>query len=267
MAVDKVKSLKIENPATGGTNTDPYPTEVNPSQDYLATKGIAFENLDTVLVDKTSGTGEIQFTDLVETSPKTVRQLRTASQNIFDNSTNGFVNTNVQSAIQEYAQGIRSATTNINLIGGTAPSVGQVLVATSTTAARWQNFFTQTYGQVGDSANATTTSGTDAVLTTMTSGNLTAGTYLFNFTSSITSNNAGASVSYSFYLGGTQQPNTLMKTAPFDGGTLSVASARGAAAITYIATLNGSQALEVRWSTTGGTATCGPRTMTWLRVQ
>ncbi len=51
MAVDKVKPLKIET-ATGGTETDPFPHEVDPSEDYLATKGIAFENLDTHLAEK-----------------------------------------------------------------------------------------------------------------------------------------------------------------------------------------------------------------------
>lgn len=52
MSVDKVKPLKIENPATGGVNTDPFPTEADSSFDYLAAKGIAFENLDTFLIDK-----------------------------------------------------------------------------------------------------------------------------------------------------------------------------------------------------------------------
>lgn len=49
---DKVKPLKIENAATGGTQTDPFPVETNPTQDYLAAKGIAFENLDTFLIEK-----------------------------------------------------------------------------------------------------------------------------------------------------------------------------------------------------------------------
>jgi hypothetical protein len=50
--VDKVKPLKIENPATGGTNTDPFPTETSPTQDYIAAKGFAFENSDSFLLDK-----------------------------------------------------------------------------------------------------------------------------------------------------------------------------------------------------------------------
>jgi len=51
---DKVKPLKIENSATGGTQNDPFSVETNPTQDYLAAKGIAFENSDTYLMDKSS---------------------------------------------------------------------------------------------------------------------------------------------------------------------------------------------------------------------
>lgn len=98
--VDKIKCLKIENPALGGTDTDPFPTELNPSQDYIASKGVAFENSDTRLVNL-NGSGSIQFTDALETSPVTVTQLKTAINNTFDNSSNSFLATNVQTAIEE----------------------------------------------------------------------------------------------------------------------------------------------------------------------
>lgn len=97
---DKVKPLKIENSATGGTQIDPYPTETNPTQDYLATKGIAFENNDNRIIDL-DGSGNIQFKDVTETIAVTVRQLRTALNNLFSNSGNGFIATNVQDAIVE----------------------------------------------------------------------------------------------------------------------------------------------------------------------
>jgi len=66
MAVDKVKALKIENPAGGGVNTDPFPTETDPSVDYLAAKGIAFENLDTFLVQKVGRALVNLFPDLYQ---------------------------------------------------------------------------------------------------------------------------------------------------------------------------------------------------------
>lgn len=61
---DKIKPLKIESAATGGTQNDGFPTETDPSQDYLATKGIAFENLDTFLIDKIGRTIIERFPDL-----------------------------------------------------------------------------------------------------------------------------------------------------------------------------------------------------------
>lgn len=74
---DKVKPLKIENTATGGGQIDPFPVETNPAQDYLASKGIAFENNDNRTIDL-DGSGNIQFKDVTETVAVTVRQLRTA---------------------------------------------------------------------------------------------------------------------------------------------------------------------------------------------
>ena len=49
--MDKVKPLKIET-SIDGTQVDPFPVEANPTQDYLAAKGIAFENLDTYVIEK-----------------------------------------------------------------------------------------------------------------------------------------------------------------------------------------------------------------------
>ena len=43
--MDKVKPLGFENASLGGTETYPLPTELNPSEDFIAVKGISFENL------------------------------------------------------------------------------------------------------------------------------------------------------------------------------------------------------------------------------
>jgi hypothetical protein len=51
MAVDKVKCLKIESPAGGGTQYDPFPTELNPTQDYSSMKGICFNHDDNFLLE------------------------------------------------------------------------------------------------------------------------------------------------------------------------------------------------------------------------
>jgi len=61
--VDKVKPLKIESSATGGTEDDMYPVEVDPAEDYVAAKGLSFENLDDYLIEKIGGLVKIQIPD------------------------------------------------------------------------------------------------------------------------------------------------------------------------------------------------------------
>lgn len=53
--VDKVKPLKVENSASGGTEIDLSPTEADPSEDYLSAKGLAFEASDSFLLEKVGG--------------------------------------------------------------------------------------------------------------------------------------------------------------------------------------------------------------------
>lgn len=97
--MDRVKPLKMET-NEDGTQTNPYPEECNPNQDYIAAKGISFQNLINRIIDL-SETGAIRFADADHVEPKTILQLRTAVENIFDNTNNGFVATNVQAAIEE----------------------------------------------------------------------------------------------------------------------------------------------------------------------
>lgn len=146
----------------------------------------------------------------------------------FDNSTNGFVSTNVQAAIEETS-----------------------------------NFLT--VNEITATADATTTSSTDALINSMTTTPV-AGTYLVFFNASATSNTAGAAISFSYYLAGSQIAATLRKIIPLDGGTLSVGSARGLTGIHQKVTFNGSQALEVRWSISSGTGTCHQRVLTSIRI-
>lgn len=108
--VDKVKPLKLED-STSGTELNFLPTEVDPSEDYIAGKGFAFENLDTVYFKKSGS--DIVVKDLTLGTEYTLNALRTALSNSFDNTTNSFVATNVQAAIEEArdtAQGLARAT-------------------------------------------------------------------------------------------------------------------------------------------------------------
>lgn len=60
--MDKVRPLKIENDIDG-TQNDQFTTELNPNEDYIAAKGLAFENTDTHYIDIYNN--EITLTDPV----------------------------------------------------------------------------------------------------------------------------------------------------------------------------------------------------------
>lgn len=63
--VDKVKPLGLED-STSGTQLLPTPTEMNPLQDYVAAKGIAFENLNEFLHEKIGRVLTEKFPDLYQ---------------------------------------------------------------------------------------------------------------------------------------------------------------------------------------------------------
>lgn len=164
-----------------------------------------------------------------------------------------------------YALGLLSATTNVNCGSATAPTSGQVLTATSSTTAVWASPIVGTHSDTTATANATTASGTDAVITGMTV-TPTVGTYLVMFSAAINSNNAGSTQTISFYVGGVQRADSVRKISPFDGGTLSALNASCGVAIQGIVTVTGSQAIAVEWSTNGGTAICGPRCLSIVQI-
>lgn len=107
--------------------------------------------------------------------------------------------------------------------------------------------------------NDTTTSLTDTLLGSMT---LTpaAGTYLVLFSTSAVNSGNGAERNYfSIYSGGTQVTGTERK-AGVAGGMYSVVSTQG------VVTVNGSQAVEIRWRVAGGTGTAAARKMILIRM-
>lgn len=66
--VDRVRPLKLEDAGTGGTQTDQFPTSVNPNEDYLDARGLALQNAssadDTVRIGR-DASNNITFTDPV----------------------------------------------------------------------------------------------------------------------------------------------------------------------------------------------------------
>lgn len=145
----------------------------------------------------------------------------------FDNSTNGYIADDVQAAIEE---------SNTHLLAI----------------------------EVSATATASTGSGTDVLLTTM-SITASAGTYLVWFSTDVTSATAGAAISFSLYNNGVQIATTLRKIIPFSGGTLTSGNARAAVSINKSVTIT-TGALEVRWSVSSGTSTCAARTFNMLRI-
>lgn len=74
MAVDKIKPLKLENIALGGTEDDVFPTEANPNEDYVTAKGVSFENSDGHLIDRAAD-GQLQYIDTKQVTPKKFSEL------------------------------------------------------------------------------------------------------------------------------------------------------------------------------------------------
>lgn len=149
----------------------------------------------------------------------------------FDNSTNSFVATNVQAAIEE----VHNATiTNL-----------------STT-------------EVSATADTTTTSTTDVLINAMTITPV-AGTYLVWFGTCVDHSAQSVAVTVSLYAGGVLLTETVRSPVPRFNGIGANSLNPNVNTFTKVA-VNGSQAIEARWKTASGTATAHQRTMFILRV-
>jgi hypothetical protein len=73
---DKIKPLKFET-LTDGSQFDPFPTETNPTEDFIAAKGMAFENSEGTQVYSVSG--QMRFKDSEVTTPTSLYDLLNGS--------------------------------------------------------------------------------------------------------------------------------------------------------------------------------------------
>lgn len=121
------------------------------------------------------------------------------------------------------------------------------------------------YTEVFSTASATAPTSTDALIPTMTISPA-AGTYLLWFSGDINSGVAGAAISVSVYVGGSQVAQTLRKVVPFCGGTLTSGSARCGVAINCVVSPTSGQAVEIRWSTSSAGPTMAARNLDILRL-
>lgn len=113
----------------------------------------------------------------------------------------------------------------------------------------------------------TTNAGTVATPNVMTGMTLTPaqGTYLVDFNTNVDHSAQVVAVVVSIFVAGVQQPETVRAPVP-RFNALGANSLNPGVAITSVATVDGSQAIDVRWGTASGTATAHQRVLRIVRV-
>lgn len=112
-----------------------------------------------------------------------------------------------------------------------------------------------------------TNAGTIITPNVMTGMTLTpvAGTYLIDFTSTVDHSNQSVAVTVSVFIAGAQKTDTVRSVVPRPNA-LGANSLTMEVAISTIGTVDGSQAIDIRWGTTAGTATVHQRTLRIVRI-
>lgn len=131
-------------------------------------------------------------------------------------------------------------------------------------------------GQLSSGISNTEASATSATTTTSTANPPTSvmsgmtitpvsGTYLVIFSGWMTESNGNAPVTINIIVGGTSKADSIRTFLPFTGA---VGGANDGMQVgtNGVVTVNGSQAIAIGWSVTGGTATANQRTLNILRV-
>jgi hypothetical protein len=118
--------------------------------------------------------------------------------------------------------------------------------------------------EVSATADTTTTSTTDVLMNTMTITPV-AGTYLVSFSTTVDHSAQNVAVVISIYAGGTLKADSVRGPIPRTNA-IGAISMSMMASTNGVVTVNGSQAIEIRWKTASGTATAHQRTLDILRV-
>lgn len=126
------------------------------------------------------------------------------------------------------------------------------------------NPVTSNYSQATATADTTTTSTSQVLINAMT---LTpaAGTYLVQFSTTLDHSAQTTATTFSIYSGGVQQAASV-RAISTRTNALGAQSLPSTVATESIVTVNGSQAIEARWSTPSGTATAHVRSLTIVRI-
>ena len=118
---------------------------------------------------------------------------------------------------------------------------------------------------VSATANTTTTSTTPVLMASMTITPI-AGKYFVSGGTSAQSSANGAEIDLMIYSGGTLLTGSTRTIMPKTGNQDPATTPRGINT-SGVVTVNGSQAIELRWNTTAGTATARERSMSILRIR
>lgn len=115
-------------------------------------------------------------------------------------------------------------------------------------------------------SSTTTTSASDILLNGMTTTPLP-GTYKVTFSGTLQSNSNNSKIYVSIYAGGSQIAGTeRVETPQFQSGLSASLSITTSTATDCLATVDGTQAIEVRWRRDGGVAVSLARTLTVVKV-
>lgn len=121
-----------------------------------------------------------------------------------------------------------------------------------------------TSGELNWSSAITTTSTTSVVITGMTTTPVS-GTYQVIFSTWVTNTTGNQQATISIFVGGVQNASSIRKTLPFNGALGSVNDGALLATNAQV-TVNGSQAIAIEWSTSGGTLSSTNGTFNWFRL-
>lgn len=162
------------------------------------------------------------------------------------------------------SSGTNTGDQTITLTGGVTGSGTSSIATTVITNANLSgaissvgNTTTHNYTHVTATTNATTNSTTDVTMTSMTT-TPAAGTYLVSFDSTVFNSKNNKTMTISIYSGGTQVAASVRQIT-----TATTASHIGTQAIV---TVNGAQAVDVRWHVSANTGTVNQRALTLIRV-
>lgn len=118
--------------------------------------------------------------------------------------------------------------------------------------------------EVSATADVTTTSTTDVLMTGMTITPV-AGTYIASFSTTVDHSNQSVLVTISIYVGGSLKTDSVRAVMPRFNG-IGANSLSPCVSTNGIVTVNGSQAIEIRWKTAANTATAHQRTLDIVRL-